>query len=129
MAEQIQEQTFSDVFYLYNSDPGDDPGGVGTAQGAGFLVEGLSSRSGDADGVVGRIAFPSASLGGSAVSLREDVSVPALGTPRDLNGDGLVDTLDHSADYIVLPVSVHIEWVGAAGNLSAELHLLLANGS
>jgi hypothetical protein len=37
--------------------------------------------------------------------------------PRDLNGDGVVDALDHSVDRILLPVKVTVEWK-PAGSVS-----------
>ena len=43
---------------------------------------------------------------------------------RDLNGDGDVDD-DVTADYVLLPVRLIVEWSGAGGNRSYELDLLL----
>ena len=38
--------------------------------------------------------------------LREDVAIPAMGMPRDLDGDNVVDGVDHKGDYRMLPVIV-----------------------
>ncbi len=112
--------SFDDTFAMYNKDSNDDPDGAGTAPGPGFIVEDLSAQPGDADGFVGRISFPV-----TGAALREDTMNPELGMPRDLNGDGVVDAADHSGDYIILPVTVIIEWQGAAGLRSTEISTLL----
>ncbi len=91
-----------------------------------FDVRGLTPRRDDPDGRVGEIIFPTVGL-----ELREDVVDPDLGLPRDLNGDGYPpvgpspDGADHSGDYIVLPVTIRLEWVGASGNRWTELNALL----
>lgn len=112
--------SFNDTFAMYNEDSADDPDGAGTAPGPGFIVEDLSAQPGDADGFVGRISFP-----GAGAVLREDTINPELGMPRDLNGDGVVDAADHSGNYIILPVTVFIEWQGASGLRSTEISTLL----
>jgi len=126
MAATLQVTQFSSIFATYNGNPLDDPGGPGTAPGPNFDVRGLNLRNGDPDGMVGRIEFPTVLVGGGPVEqLREDVENAALGMPRDLDGDGL-DLLDHAPDdYIVLPVSILIEWVGAGGNAVLRLDLVL----
>ncbi len=42
--------------------------------------------------------------------LREDTVNPALGLPCDLNGDGKIDSLNHAADYKILPLSIRLSW-------------------
>jgi hypothetical protein len=59
--------------------------------------------------------------------LREDVNLPELGMPRDLNGDGAVDAGNHSTDYRLLPVIVRVRWQGAGGPSQFELKTMLAN--
>lgn len=115
MLDALRVGTLEDTFALYNENQLDDPGGIGTAPGAGFEVAGLSARVGDPDGLVGRIIFPS--VGGQ---LREDSTDGTLGMPRDLNGDGVIDVLDHALDYVVLPVRIRIEWAGRNGQRSIE---------
>ena len=46
--EQMHNRPFEDVFALYNPDPADDPGGVGTAPGSRFAVVGLEPLPGSA---------------------------------------------------------------------------------
>lgn len=137
LAARMQTQAFAELFELYNAYPDDDPGGVaGTAPGAAFDVRGLAPQADDPDGRVGRIVFPTVDLPGGDQALREDVLDPRLGMPaldmvalgmdgRDLNGDALVDALDHGDDYVVLPARLILEWTGAGGNRSYELDVVL----
>jgi hypothetical protein len=64
--------------------------------------------------------------GGQA--LREDVVDARLGMPegepRDLNLNGEFDD-DVTNDYVLLPVRLILEWVGAGGERSYELDLVL----
>lgn len=107
MVEEVQGTAFGDIFDDF----------VGT----GFAVEGLDLQENDADGLAGRIVFPT--LGGR---LREDVVDAALGMPRDLNGDG-DDVDDATDDYVILPLTVRVEWRGAAGPRFLERNLLLVD--
>lgn len=119
--EQLKAANFDEVFARFNDDAGDDPAGV--SPGADFAVAGLDPRDDDADGIVGRILFP---VGAGAPSLlREDLVDEAFGMPRDLNADGVVDAVDHSGDYVILPVRVRVEWRGRSGNRFIELETIL----
>ena len=60
--------------------------------------------------------------------LREDVVDASVGMPRDLNADGAVDAFDHADDYVLLPVSVRLEWRDASGDRNVEVDILLAGG-
>jgi len=120
--ESLYATDFEQVFAAYNATPADDPPG---APGASFDVPGLEPRDGDPDGRVGSIAFPTVDVGG-AQQLREDVVEPELGMPRDLNGDGAIDALDHAADYRVLPVEITVAWKGRAGDKQVTLRTLVA---
>ena len=124
MAERIQDEDFQDIYFLHNDDPADDPDGAGTAPGNAFVVPGLNPRAADADGIVGTILFPTV-VTGAKTQLREDVASKQLGMPRDLNGDGNVDKFDHAGDYILLPMTVRLEWRGMSGDRSLVLDLLL----
>jgi prepilin-type N-terminal cleavage/methylation domain-containing protein len=104
MIEKMKNHPFEQVFALYDKVPGDDPGGAGTAPGAQFDVEGLTPPT--PGGKCGTIEFPA--QGGL---LREDVEDANLGMPRDLNADGVVDGLDHSADCVIMPVRIRIDWI------------------
>lgn len=112
---------FLEAFARYNADPDDDPDGPGTAPGSGFAVPGLTPLAGDLDGLPGEILFP-----GGGVTLREDAEDRDLGMPRDLNGDGPIDDLDHGDDYRVLPVRVRVRWREGGRNRQIELVVTLA---
>jgi len=127
LREQVERmegvEDFSAVFSLYNSDPGDDP--VGGAPGPTFDVRGLDPVDGSL--AVGEVFFPTLDAGGGVQELREDVVDPELGMPRDLNGDGKPDGLDHSDDYRLLPVLLRLRWKGPSGEREAVLRTLLAD--
>jgi prepilin-type N-terminal cleavage/methylation domain-containing protein len=116
MLESMRAQPFAELHARYNSDPEDDPNGVGTAPGSGFHAVGLDPMTGDADGLVGRILLPSMTK-----ALKEDCYLPELGMPRDLDGDMQIDKDDHALDYMILPVKVTIEWQGGSGRRSFEM--------
>lgn len=125
--ERMKGVIFADVFATFNRDPGDDPNGAGTAAGANFDAFGLDPFLTDLDGRPGEISFPVVDFGGVS-QLREEVVDPAWGMPRDLNGDGLPpDTLDHAADYRLLPVRVRVQWRGATGERSITVETLLTS--
>lgn len=126
MIERMQAETFSEVFARYNATAVDDPG-AGNLFAASFAVTGLQARADDADALVGEILFPTAPGAGGALMLREDLDDDRFGTPRDLNADGVIDALDHSVDYQLLPVSVRLQWRGRAGNASLEFRTYLAD--
>lgn len=135
--ERMRNEPYLHIYRDYNEDPKDDPGGTGTGPGNLFDVPGLQPRDDAPQGKVGRITFPSmavqvtsggggggkiglgGSSGGSVTTtewhLREDVADEGLGMPRDLNGNNVIDTANHSSDYLVLPVRVRIEWKSGAG--------------
>ena len=123
--ERMRAANFAQVFALYNEDPNDDPAGVGTAPGAGFDVDLLTPQEGDPDAMAGRIEMPA--LAAVPGELREDLNDPDFGLPRDLSGDGIWDALDHSGNYILLPVRVLVEWKGRSGNRVVELQTMLIN--
>jgi len=121
-AEIMLGAPFLQVFALFNADPSDDPGGVGTAPGSNFPVPLLVPRTADADGMCGKIVFPN-----PGPELREDTVAPLLGMPRDLNGDLQIDDQDHSADLLVLPVRIEVEWTGKAGERNFVMYTMFAN--
>ena len=88
-------------------------------------MPGLDPDPNDPDGRVGEILMPVLTVGG-AVQVREDLQLPELGMPRDLNGDGAHDGLDHSVDKRVLPVLVRLRWRGATGISRMEFRTLVA---
>ena len=124
LLEDIRRVPFAQVFATFNEDPLDDPGGAGTAPGNTFDVLGLTPLRDAQDGIVGRVILPA-----GRGPLREDVELPELGMPRDLNGDHVVDSADRVKDYVVLPVRVHIEWQGRHGRRELNLTTMLADVS
>jgi hypothetical protein len=121
--EHLRGTPSDEVFAAFNCDASDDPEGEGTAPGDNFVMRG----SGNPDGsgvMVAEVHFP---VDVNTGALREDVNDPLLGMPRDLNGDGAIDALDHSGDYVVLPVKVRIRWSGVTGLRTFELCTVLTN--
>jgi hypothetical protein len=110
--ELMQSEVFRDIFNQF--------GPLGPRNG--FAVRGLEPQSADADGLVGRIVFPTDATG---AQLREDVVDADLGMPRDLNGDLVPDALDHRGDYTLLPVRVLLEWSGENGDRQLQVETLL----
>ena len=121
--EDLQSKPFEDVFALYNATAADDPIGV-TIPGASFMVPGLTPWADDPDGIVGEVILPVQTVLG-AEQVREDANLPRIGMPRDLNGDGNVDALDHAGDYRILPVMVRVRWLGPNGRSSLEMKTIL----
>ena len=111
--ERMQGEDFALLFERYSASPG-------------FAVQGLDPLDDDADGLVGEIRFPGVD-GVTGAELREDVLDERLGMPRDLNGDGVVDALNHRGDYRLLPVAVTLRWKGQSGQRSLELESLIAD--
>jgi type II secretory pathway pseudopilin PulG len=122
--ERLRELPCQQVYASYNADPADDPLGPGTAPGPRFATPGLTPLPEAADGLTGTIVFPEIEVPGGA-ALREDVENELLGMPRDLNGDNVVDALDHSSDYLALPLEVRVEWSGQTGRRQMRTHALL----
>jgi len=123
--EVLRDMDLEDIFASFNTDPGDDPDGAGTAPGRFFAVEELDLALGDADGFAGEVLLPYVDVAPGV--LREDLVDKRLGLPRDLNGDGAVDELDHAGDYQLLPVLVRVEWRSTAGTGRVELRTMLGN--
>lgn len=119
MMEEISATDVSEVPALYDHVPGNDPGGAGTAPGNNFFTSALSSNN---SGTRGLIELPVNNAG----EVREDLDMPALGMPRDLNGDGVIDSANHAADFHVLPVIARFRWGGISGNRELRLMTILA---
>src|SRR5690349_257058 len=84
---EIQSNSFPRAFSDF-SDP----------KASTFEVPGLPKGS-------GKISFP-----GNGTTLLEQFVDAKWGMPRDLNGDGVLDSADHSTNYTLLPVKITIEW-------------------
>lgn len=126
MLERIQAESFSQAFRSFNALGSDDPGGPNTAPGASFAVAGLRAAPGDPNGLPGAVVFPTPA--GLPGQLREDVTNPKLGMPCDLNGDGVIDSADHSTNYKLLPVLVRVRWQASDGSIgTVELKTIMAD--
>jgi len=108
--EDMRSVPFRDLSVLYNDVDSDDPGGSGSAPGHRFSVPELDYVLGGVTTLAGTITLPTI-----AGLIREDVVLPELGMPRDLNGDFVADASNHTGDYMILPVTVKVEWPGSAG--------------
>ena len=116
--EQMHNADFRDLFRLYNADPFDDPDGPGTAPGPNFAVAGLDPLESDPDGLVGEVILPFVNVGSEVApewQVLETADLPELGLPRDLTGDVILDSTDHSTDYAFLPCIVELRWQGRFG--------------
>jgi prepilin-type N-terminal cleavage/methylation domain-containing protein len=114
--ESLRAETAGEVYVRYNEPTLDDPA-VGFSPGRFFAVPSLTLRLGDADGFAGEIIFP-----GDGAQLLENGDDDELGLPRDLDADGVVDALDHSLNYTILPVRIRVEWRGVRGFQRVELY-------
>ena len=120
--EVVQAAPFAEIYRRYNANPADDPGGAGTASGAGFAVRGLEAPEGDNDGLPGQIFFPEQNG-----ALCETINLPQYGWPTDMNGDGDADDTDVSSAYQVIPVVVRVEWRGSGGKGTVELKTVVGS--
>jgi hypothetical protein len=108
---ELRSVPFSDVFAEYSADPD-------------IAVGGLNARPDDPDGMVGKLVFPTTDAAGP-LQLREDADMPALGCPRDLDGDDDLDSVGTTDNYIILPVTLRLEWRGAGGDATQVYHTVL----
>lgn len=124
--ERMRAEPFADLFERYNDTAADDPVGPGVlpSPGSDFAVPGLDAQPGDPDGAPGRVTFPVDAAAPGV--LREDLPLPELGTPLDLNMDGVIDGDDRRDDHVLLPVRVEVRWNGPAGLQSVSLDSTLA---
>ena len=121
LLERMRAEPFEELFARYNSDTEDDPGGAGTAPGRHFQVPGLDPATSAAEVIV-----PGVEVAPGDWQLREDQSLTQLTLPRDLNGDLMIDDVDHADDYIVLPVLVRVSWEGSSGRRQFEMATMFA---
>jgi len=137
--EAVRAYQFEFIYRCFDSDTTDDPNGTGSAEatlfplnltiaqggnnppltalgdgiGNNFVVDGLPPMASDPDGVVGAILFPEAVDAGNVV-LSERGQDPLLGV-LDLNGNGSVNDLNVTSDYVLLPLTVIVQWQGLFG--------------
>ncbi len=107
--ERLSGLPFEEVFARYNGTTADDPGS-GNSPGSEIAIStnsfGWTSGAGAPPVLIAEFPATSAAPG----VLREDLILPKLGMPRDLNLDGVIDSADHSADYQALPVLLTVRW-------------------
>jgi type II secretory pathway pseudopilin PulG len=142
--EEMRGCAFHEIYRRYNQDPEDDPDGVGSAPGNRFAVVGLDPLTSSPGGLQGTVIFPDQQVtsgstgggklggggtGGSTTSwqLREDTVDAALGCPRDFSGNNVIDTANHSSDYLILPVRVEVRWNGLGGERRVQIVTQLAD--
>ena len=121
MIEDIRRQDPAQVFALYNGDAADDP--VGGAPGRHFAVDGLRPTDGDADGFVGEILFPTPTPDSGQLSENPGTDFPNM--PRDMNLDGDSADADVSANYLLIPIVIRLQWEGAQGDMTYEVSTLV----
>jgi len=125
--ENLRAEPIENVFAIYNADPADDPGGPGTAVGNRFPVPELKPVPGLPDGMIGEVQLPTMEVAPGVWEVREDLVRPDLGMPRDLNGDSIIDSVDHAGDYVQLPVRVRLDWKSRYGLRSLKMDTLLVH--
>jgi len=127
--ERLRNEPLGQAWQLYNRDELDDPDGPGTAPGAWFDVRGLSRLPDTPDVPVGELLFPDMNVSPPGEvpvwQLREDVDLPFLGMPRDLNHDYTVDSSNHANDYFALPVAARVRWQGPTGPREVRMYTVL----
>lgn len=112
-----------DAFAILNDEDGDDL--PGQSADSYLAVDELLLSDREGTPVTIQITFPVEADAPGVV--REDLELPALGLPRDLDGDGEIDAADHSADLVLLPVLLRLEWQGSAGPQSLQMATILGD--
>jgi type II secretory pathway pseudopilin PulG len=100
-------------------------GSMSTGGTSGGSTGGKTGKTGKVGGSGG--STQSGSSASTAWELREDYQDEGLGLPRDLNGDSILDSLDHSKDYILLPILIRVKWEGENGPRLFEVYTMLSD--
>jgi prepilin-type N-terminal cleavage/methylation domain-containing protein len=119
--ERVRAVPVEDIFATFNGVTDDDPESDQEVPGGTFVVT-RSPLEDLCESYTAQIEFPTGEYAGY---LREDIEDPLLGMPRDLNGDGTIDSEDHSDDYQILPLRVRVLWRGKTGPRSFEVCTVL----
>jgi type II secretory pathway pseudopilin PulG len=101
------------------------PSGGSTGGTTGGSTGGKTGKTGKVGGTSG--GGGSGSSTSTTWELREDYQDEGLGLPRDLNGDSILDSLDHSKDYILLPILIRVKWEGENGPRVFEVYTMLSD--
>lgn len=112
-----------DAFAVLNAEDADDLAGQTSAAYLALGEELMTDRDGNP--VTIQVTFPVDEANPGVV--REDLELPALGMPRDLDGDGEIDSNDHADDLVILPVLLRLDWEGASGPQSVQMATILSN--
>ncbi len=124
MFAELQAEPIDTVFQRYNATASDDPVGAGQSPGASFTARGLLSSTSTSVEGTGAIRFPTR----DGVTLREGMDDPALGMPRDLDGDGVISHTPLTKAPLILPVLVTIRWETSHGPREVQVRKFLFGG-
>lgn len=125
--EELRGEDFETIFVRYNDSTTDDPAGANSPGNTRTLDE--SSRVlGDGSAIPATITLDFPTPTGNPGLLREDQVDPSLGLPRDLNGDGVIDSSNHASDYVVLPVRINVSWFDAGQRKTRSETVVLSGG-
>jgi type II secretory pathway pseudopilin PulG len=120
---RLQALPARDAFAILNDDSADDIDGETSAEYLDLSEHLLSDREGEALTISVLLPVDEAAPG----ALREDLDLPELGLPRDLDGDGTIDSADHADDLVLLPVLLRLEWQGASGAHTLQMATILSD--
>jgi len=112
-----------DAFAILNADSSDDLAGQYASEYLDVGEHLFTDRHGQT--VTMLVTFPVPE--GEPGVLREDLELPELGMPRDLDGDGDIDGANHASDAILLPLLLRLEWEGSAGPQSLQMATILGS--
>lgn len=124
MFAELQSQPIETVFQRYNGTKSDDPGGGTLSPGSTFTACGLARFTADSGEATGELRFPSS----NGTHLREDLDLPSLGMPRDLDGDGVISQTPLTKTPLILPVAITVRWQTSKGPREVEVRKFLFGG-
>jgi Tfp pilus assembly protein PilV len=109
---------------------------VGTTQTVLQTVTGTTTAVADAEAfevpktMECTIGLPTTLDAAGNETLREDVVAPEYGLPCDLNGDGVIDSKNHAADYKILPLVIRLDWpIAGGGTRTVSFAAVLGGGT
>lgn len=120
---RIGTLTPREAFAVLNAEPADDLQGESAQSYLAVRELVLTDRQGQA--VTVQVTLPVSD--DQPGVLREDLELPALGMPRDLDGDGTIDGADHADDALLLPLLLRLEWEGSSGPQSLQMATVLGS--
>ncbi len=109
---------------------------VGTTQTVLQTVTGTTTAVADAEAfevpktMDCSIGLPTTLDAAGNETLREDIVAPEYGLPCDLNGDGVIDSKNHAADYKILPLVIRLDWpIAGGGTRTVSFAAVLGGGT